>query len=403
MSLQSQINQLRATIQALIDNSKKFSDYNFLDVEGIDDVFLVEKNSNGEVFKIKLKDVIAQGISDIPGLTDFLDTKAELNGNELENFKVADAILQTEAITKAQLDSAISDLQGALLPQGNWNASTNTPNISATTETGYYWIVSVAGTTDIGGITDWEINDWAVKTATGWAKIDNTDKVASVAGKIGAVTLDLDDVSDSATRNALTTTTQTIEGAKTFSEDMLVDGTITFGESTHKAKINNNFLTAPRFFQFPNQTGTLALTIDINKTAIDNLGIDAEKLDGLNSTDFVRSTANVSQNISGNKTFTGELTLEKGISPKLTFKETIFNSEATLTATTEGSELKALVSSVGLKAPNITSTGEVVADTVTSNSFKSSDGSEGATITFNENGFEKVYKNGLLISRIPLP
>lgn len=134
-------------------------------------------------------------------LTDFIEAvnaaKAAKNGSETEVFKVAPATLSTHAISKAQLDAVITAFSGALIPQGNWNASTNTPNISSTTETGYYWIVGVSGSTDIGGITDWEVNDWAVKTAVGWAKIDNTDKVVSVAGKTGVVTLSSSDLTDS--------------------------------------------------------------------------------------------------------------------------------------------------------------------------------------------------------------
>lgn len=119
---------------------------------------------------------------------------ADINGDELQKFKVANAVNSNEAVNKGQLDAVVSDLQGALIPQGNWNADTNTPDITTTIDTGYYWIVSVDGATDLGGITDWKVNDWAVKTATGWAKIDNTDKVTSVAGKTGVVTLDTSDI-----------------------------------------------------------------------------------------------------------------------------------------------------------------------------------------------------------------
>ena len=94
----------------------------------------------------------------------------------------------------ADLNSAIVALQGSLLPQGAWNASTNTPDITATTETGYYWIVSDAGSTSLGGITDWEVNDWAIKTATGWAKVDNTDSVLTVAGRTGNIVLAISDI-----------------------------------------------------------------------------------------------------------------------------------------------------------------------------------------------------------------
>ena len=94
----------------------------------------------------------------------------------------------------SDLNSAIVALQGSLIPQGSWNASTNTPDITGTTETGYYWIVSNAGSTSLGGITDWEVNDWAIKTATGWAKVDNTDSVLTVAGRTGNIVLAISDI-----------------------------------------------------------------------------------------------------------------------------------------------------------------------------------------------------------------
>lgn len=87
---------------------------------------------------------------------------------------------------KSKLDS----LTNGIALQGDWDASTNTPDITGTTQVGHAWIVSVAGNTDLGGITDWKVNDLAIKTATGWAKIDNTDTVVSVNGEVGAVQLD---------------------------------------------------------------------------------------------------------------------------------------------------------------------------------------------------------------------
>jgi len=86
------------------------------------------------------------------------------------------------------------DLMSGSLTQGNWNANTNTPDITSTTTTGHYWIVSVAGNTDLDGITVWEVNDWAIKTNTGWTKIDNTDNVLSVNGETGTVVLNQDDI-----------------------------------------------------------------------------------------------------------------------------------------------------------------------------------------------------------------
>jgi hypothetical protein len=79
---------------------------------------------------------------------------------------------------------------GALSYQGTWNASTNTPTLTSGTGTkGYYYVVAVAGSTDLDGITDWLIGDWAVYNGTVWQKVDNTETVTSVNGQTGAVVL----------------------------------------------------------------------------------------------------------------------------------------------------------------------------------------------------------------------
>jgi hypothetical protein len=79
---------------------------------------------------------------------------------------------------------------GALSYQGTWNASTNTPTLTSSTGTkGYYYVVSVAGNTNLDGITDWLVGDWAVYNGTIWQKVDNTETVTSVNGQTGAVVL----------------------------------------------------------------------------------------------------------------------------------------------------------------------------------------------------------------------
>jgi len=79
---------------------------------------------------------------------------------------------------------------GALSYQGTWNASTNTPTLISSTGTkGYYYVVSVAGNTNLDGITDWLVGDWAVYNGTVWQKVDNTETVTSVNGQTGAVVL----------------------------------------------------------------------------------------------------------------------------------------------------------------------------------------------------------------------
>jgi hypothetical protein len=84
---------------------------------------------------------------------------------------------------------------GDLNYQGTWNATTNTPTLTSSVGTkGYYYVVSVAGTTNLNGITDWQIGDWAVYNGSAWQKIDNTDAVTSVNGQTGTVVLTYSDV-----------------------------------------------------------------------------------------------------------------------------------------------------------------------------------------------------------------
>ena len=81
-------------------------------------------------------------------------------------------------------------LQGDLNYQGAWNASTNSPTLTSSTGTqGYYYVVNVAGTTNLDGITDWQVGDWAIFNGTVWQKVDNTDAVTSVNGQVGTVVL----------------------------------------------------------------------------------------------------------------------------------------------------------------------------------------------------------------------
>ena len=57
--------------------------------------------------------------------------------------------------------------------EGGWNASTNTPDLtSATPAAGKFWIVSVAGSTDLGGITNWSQGDWALYDGSAWQRVE---------------------------------------------------------------------------------------------------------------------------------------------------------------------------------------------------------------------------------------
>ena len=91
----------------------------------------------------------------------------------------ANAINNTTIATTAYVNNKIALIPAGLVFQGTWNAATNTPTLtSGSGTTGHFYIVSVAGSTNLDGITDWKVGDWAVFIEQGasdqWEKIDNS-------------------------------------------------------------------------------------------------------------------------------------------------------------------------------------------------------------------------------------
>jgi hypothetical protein len=108
-------------------------------------------------------------------------------------------IAATDSILQAfgKVQNQISGIVGGVTFQGTWDASTNTPTLTSSVGTkGYYYIVSVAGSTNLNGITDWKIGDWAIFNGSTWDKVDNTDAVSSVNGFTGAVSLTTSNISE---------------------------------------------------------------------------------------------------------------------------------------------------------------------------------------------------------------
>jgi hypothetical protein len=69
--------------------------------------------------------------------------------------------------------SSITNAIGAVNYKGTWNASTNSPNLAASSpQKGDYYVVSTAGTTSLGGITQWGVGDWAIYNGAAWQKVD---------------------------------------------------------------------------------------------------------------------------------------------------------------------------------------------------------------------------------------
>jgi len=72
--------------------------------------------------------------------------------------------------------SSVINTIGALNYKGTWNASTNTPTLVSSVGTkGDYYVVSVAGSTNLDGTTLWGVGDWAVFNGSIWEKVDAGD------------------------------------------------------------------------------------------------------------------------------------------------------------------------------------------------------------------------------------
>ena len=132
-----------------------------------------------------------------------------------------------------------AEIVGGLDYQGTWNATTNTPTLASGVGTnGFYYVVATAGSTNLDGVTDWQIGDWAIYNGTAWQKIDQTNLVTSVAGRTGAVTLANTDISGLGTMSTQASSSVSITGGSItgITDLAIADGGT--GQSTANAAFN---------------------------------------------------------------------------------------------------------------------------------------------------------------------
>lgn len=143
------------------------------------------------------------GVANIT-LSDAAVVAKVLTGLNITGGSVVDTDSLLIAIGKIQ--NQLNALYGGVQFQSVWNASTNTPFLqSGVGVKGHYYIVSVPGSTNLDGITDWALGDWAIFDGTAWQQVDNTDAVVSVNGFTGAVSLTTDNIPEGAINQYYTT------------------------------------------------------------------------------------------------------------------------------------------------------------------------------------------------------
>jgi hypothetical protein len=172
-----------------------------------------------------------------PSLVNSAVTGKVLTGVNITGGTVVDTDSILTAFGKVQ--NQINGLIGGSIYKGTWNASTNTPTLTSSVGTsGNYYIVSVAGSTNLNGITDWQVGDWAIFQGSVWQKVDNTDAVVSVNGFTGAVSLTTSNISEGS--NLYYTNARTIASSLTGYTSGA--GTITSSDTilTSIQKLNGN-------------------------------------------------------------------------------------------------------------------------------------------------------------------
>jgi hypothetical protein len=167
----------------------------------------------------------------------------------------------------AQLPASI---QGGVSYQGSWNAATNIPALTSSVGTkGFYYVVATSGTTNLNGITDWLVGDWAIFNGSVWEKIDNTDNVASVNGYTGVVVLAASDVGAPPTSRAVSAGTGLSGGG-----DLTTNRTISIANTAVTAASYGTASAVPSFTV--NGQGQLTaasdVTIAIANTQVSGLG-----------------------------------------------------------------------------------------------------------------------------------
>jgi hypothetical protein len=111
-------------------------------------------------------------------------------------------ITVTQAVDLDAIETRVNALDASVILMGTWDASAGTFPGGGTAQAGQSWIVSVGGV--VGGVV-FVANDRIVAIAdnaststyaANWHHLDYTDAVLSVAGRTGAVTLAVNDLTD---------------------------------------------------------------------------------------------------------------------------------------------------------------------------------------------------------------
>lgn len=165
-------------------------------------------------------------------------------------------------------------LVGAVVYQGTWDASTNTPSLpSAGTSQGYYYVVSTAGT--YLGVA-YDLGDWVISNGTDWQKVDNSANVNSVFGRTGNVVANANDYASfyASTSDLATTNTNVSSNVS----NITTNANNISGNTTDIATNTSKLATIETGAQVNTITSVNTLTgaVSLGLLELDDVGIDGE-------------------------------------------------------------------------------------------------------------------------------
>jgi hypothetical protein len=285
--------------------------------------------------------------------------------------------------------SPFQNVIGALVYRGTWNAATNNPTlVSGVGNKGDYYLVSVAGTTNLDGITSWNVGDWAVFDGTKWEKVDNNQSVTSVNGQTGVVVLAANDVGATANTTYINTGTGISGGGRLNGNVSISVGTVPVANVSGAVPNTVNVLAGAGLSGGGALTGNVTLSVGTIPVA--------------NVSGAVPNTVNViaGTGLLGGGALTSNVTLVVSGVPiaNITGLGTMATQNANAVAITGGTIANATVSNVTISSGNATLT-KLTANNVISTANTAPSSNVGAiqvgTNSFNDTGVIANFQSNI--------